>query len=180
MFALLFTVFFTNPDGLRAGVVDGLAYWLDQQPENRGGEPWYFYLAVLFGEGGPVLLLGAVGMVWTARHPTTQRLFLIWAFFVSLAIYSWASERFSWLVLHPLLPLILLAGIGVQALWVGRRRRMRLAAGGGRGPASPTRGWRGASPTPATAPTRATGSSPPSPPSTSSGWSTASRTSRRA
>jgi uncharacterized protein (TIGR03663 family) len=129
VFALLFTVFFTHPDGLRAGVVDGLDYWLSQQPENRGGEPWYFYLAVLFGEEWPVLLLGGVGMVWSLRHPTTQRLFLIWAFFGSLIIYSWASERFSWLVLHPLLPLILLAGIGVQALWVGRSRRLRIAAG---------------------------------------------------
>jgi uncharacterized protein (TIGR03663 family) len=129
VFAVLFTVFFTNPDGLRAGVVDGLHYWLGQQPHNRGGEPWYFYLAVLFGEEWPVLLLGGVGIVWSLRHPDTKRLFLIWAFVCSLAVYSWASERFAWLVLHPLLPLTLLAGIGVQALWTGRARALRIAAG---------------------------------------------------
>jgi predicted membrane-bound mannosyltransferase len=38
----------------------------------------------------------------------------------SLAVYSWASERMPWLVLHPLLPLALLAGIGAQTLWSGR------------------------------------------------------------
>jgi predicted membrane-bound mannosyltransferase len=37
-------------------------------------------------------------------------------------VYSWAGERFEWLVLHPLLPLVLLAGIGVQAIWEARRR----------------------------------------------------------
>ena len=30
----------------------------------------------------------------------------------SLIVYSWASERMPWLILHPLLPLVLLAGIG--------------------------------------------------------------------
>jgi predicted membrane-bound mannosyltransferase len=48
--------------------------------------------------------------------------FLVWAFFVSLVVYSWAGEKFAWLVLHPLLPLILLAGVGVQALWETPRR----------------------------------------------------------
>ncbi|MEA2296569.1 MAG: hypothetical protein QOE86_4208 [Solirubrobacteraceae bacterium] len=129
VFAVLFTVFLTQPGGLWAGIHDGLDYWLNQQPQNRGGEPWYFYLAVLFGEEWPVLLLGGVGIVYSLRHPTTFRLFLIWDFVVSLAVYSWASERFAWLAMHPLLPLILLAGIGVQALVVGRARIQQLAAG---------------------------------------------------
>jgi len=37
-------------------------------------------------------------------------------------VYSWAGEKFAWLVLHPLLPLLLLAGIGVQAIWETRHR----------------------------------------------------------
>jgi predicted membrane-bound mannosyltransferase len=63
--------------------------------------------------------------VWTIRHPTTVRLFLVWMFVLSLAVYSWASERFAWLVMHPLLPLVLLAGLGVQAIWLERRRALR-------------------------------------------------------
>jgi predicted membrane-bound mannosyltransferase len=61
-----------------------------------------------------------VGTVLAFRQPTVLRAFLVWAFALSLAIYSWAGEKFSWLVLHPLLPLILLAGIGVQWLWESR------------------------------------------------------------
>ena len=46
--------------------------------------------------------------------------FLLWDFFLSLAVYSWAGEKFAWLVLHPLLPVVLLAGVGVQAIWQAR------------------------------------------------------------
>ena len=121
VFTLLFTVFLTNPPGLWDGLYESLAYWLGQQPVGRGGEPWYFYIVVLFAHEWPVLLLGVVGAFAVARRPTLIGLFLIWAFALSLAVYSWASEKFAWLVLHPLLPLIFLAGIGVQALWRARR-----------------------------------------------------------
>jgi uncharacterized protein (TIGR03663 family) len=122
VFTLLFTTFLTHPAGLWAGIYDGLAYWLGQQPVGRGGEPWFYYLVVLFAEEWPSLLLGGIGMVVALRRPTLLRAFLVWAFGLSLAVYSWASEKFAWLVLHPLLPLILLAGIGLQAMWASRDR----------------------------------------------------------
>jgi predicted membrane-bound mannosyltransferase len=79
---------------------------------------------VLFGEEWPVLLLGGVGVYVAFRQPTVLRAFLVWGFALSLAIYSWAGEKFAWLVLHPLLPLVLLAGIGAQALWEARGTRL--------------------------------------------------------
>ena len=127
VFALLFTVFLTKPEGLWDGIYEGLNYWLGQQDVGRGGEPWYFYIAVLVGEEWPMLILGGIGIVWVIRHPSTVRLFLIWMFAMSLAVYSWASERFAWLAMHPLLPLILLAGMGVQVIWNERRVALRAA-----------------------------------------------------
>jgi uncharacterized protein (TIGR03663 family) len=121
VYTLLFTTFLTNPDGVR-GLYTGLDYWLGQHEVGRGGEAWNFYLVVLFGVEWPVLLLGAVGAVAAVRRPTLLRVFLIWGFLVSLIVYSWAGEKFAWLVLHPLLPLLLLAGIGVQAIWSARGR----------------------------------------------------------
>ena len=121
VYTLLFTTFLTNPDGVR-GLYTGLDYWLGQHEVGRGGESWSFYLVVLFGVEWPVLLLGAVGAVVSFRRPTLLRLFLIWGFVLSLVVYSWAGEKFAWLVLHPLLPLLLLAGVGVQAIWETRRR----------------------------------------------------------
>jgi uncharacterized protein (TIGR03663 family) len=121
VYTLLFTTFLTNPDGVR-GLYTGLDYWLGQHEVGRGGEAWYFYLVVLFGVEWPMLVLGAVGAVVSLRRPTLLRLFLIWGFLLSLIIYSWAGEKFAWLVLHPLLPLVMLAGIAVQAIWSSRRR----------------------------------------------------------
>ena len=121
VFTLMFTVFLTNPGGLIDGLYDSLAYWLGQHEVGRGGEKPYFYLVVLFSTEWPVLLLGLLGAVLAFRQPTVLRAFLVWAFALSLGIYSWAGEKFSWLVLHPLLPLILLAGLGVQWLWESRR-----------------------------------------------------------
>ena len=119
---MLFTTFLTHPAGLWDGIYEGLHYWLNQQPVARGGEPWFFYLVVLFGVEWPALVLGGVGAVAALRHPTPLRLFLVWAFVLSLAVYSWASEKFAWLVMHPLLPLLLLAGLGVQEIWGARSR----------------------------------------------------------
>jgi uncharacterized protein (TIGR03663 family) len=120
VYTLTFTTFFTHPKGIY-GLWTGLDYWLGQHGVGRGGEPEYFYTVVLFAEEWPMLLLGAIGAVAAFRRPTLLKLFLIWAFIVSLAVYSWAGEKFSWLVLHPLLPLILLAGIGLQSIWQSRR-----------------------------------------------------------
>jgi uncharacterized protein (TIGR03663 family) len=128
VFTILFTVFLTHPPGLWDGIHDGLKYWLSQQHVGRGGEPWYFYLAVLAAHEWPVVLLAAVGVFAVIRKPTLIGVFLIWAFLISLAVYSWASERFAWLVMHPLLPLILLAGIGVQLLFTARPKALRIAA----------------------------------------------------
>jgi uncharacterized protein (TIGR03663 family) len=121
VYTVTFTTFLTHPEGVQ-GLYTGLDYWLGQHSVRRGGESDVFYLVVLAGVEWPALLLGAIGTVATIRRPTLLRVFLVWAFLLSLLVYSWAGEKFAWLVLHPLLPLLLLAGVGVQALWDARRR----------------------------------------------------------
>src|SRR5215831_8484805 len=41
----------------------------------------------------------------------------------SLGIYAWAREKVPWLTVHPLLPLTILAGVGLANLWENRRKR---------------------------------------------------------
>jgi uncharacterized protein (TIGR03663 family) len=120
IFTLFYTSFLMHPGGLWDGLYTGPKYWLDQQPVHRGGEPRGFYLVVLFGEEWPALLFGTIGAVVAIRRRSLFGYFLIWDFLLSLAVYSWASEKFAWLVMHPLLPLLLLSGIGLQAIWQTR------------------------------------------------------------
>ena len=119
VYTLTFTTFLTHPSGIY-GLWTGLDYWLGQHGVGRGGESRVFYSVLLFAHEWPVLVLGIVGAVLAFRRPTLLRLFLVWAFVLSLIVYSWAGEKFAWLVLHPLLPLILLAGVGLQEIWASR------------------------------------------------------------
>jgi uncharacterized protein (TIGR03663 family) len=123
VFTVLFTTFLFEPQGLRTGLYESIEYWLSQQPVNRGSQPWFYYLVVLPAYELPIFLLAALGGVVALRRPTLFRLFLVWHAVLSLAVYSWASERMPWLTLHVLLPLVLLAGIGAQELWQLPRSR---------------------------------------------------------
>lgn len=125
VFAMLFTTFLTKPGGLQGGLIDSVRYWLSQQPVGRGGQPPYYYFVLLPAYELPTLVLGAVGAVVALRRRSLLGLYLVWAAVLNLALYSWASEKMPWLLLHSLLPIILLAGIGFQALW---RNRSRLGA----------------------------------------------------
>jgi uncharacterized protein (TIGR03663 family) len=48
--------------------------------------------------------------------------FCAWWALLALVIYSWAGEKMPWLIVHPVLPLVLLAGIAVERLTPGLRR----------------------------------------------------------
>jgi uncharacterized protein (TIGR03663 family) len=128
VFTLLFSTFLFHPEGLRDGVVKSLQYWLSQQPVQRGTQPWFYYLVVIPAYEWPVVILGALGVAAVVRRPTPVGAFLIWAFLLSLAVYTWAGEKMPWLTLHILLPLIFLAGIGFQAAWQRRRQLTGIAA----------------------------------------------------
>jgi len=121
IFAFFFTTAFTWPRGLQAGVVKGLQYWLAQQPVARGGEPWWFYVSLLLPYEPLEIGLAIAGVVVALRRRARFELFLVWWAALSMIIYSWAGEKMPWLILHPLLPLVLLAGVAIQALVTARR-----------------------------------------------------------
>lgn len=120
VFTLLFTTFLTHPGGLYDGVVTGLEYWLGQHDVRRGNEPFEFYTWIITTIEWPMLILGVIGAISLWKRRSIFSAFLIWMFVVSMIVYSWAGEKFAWLVLHPLLPLVLLAGVGLQAIWQAR------------------------------------------------------------
>ncbi len=60
----LFTTLFTNGQGIGTGVVGQLGYWLSQQGVKRGGQPWYYYLALFPLYEFLPILLGMGGAIW--------------------------------------------------------------------------------------------------------------------
>ncbi len=116
-FAVILTSGFRYPAGLESGALDGLRYWWGQHDVRRGGQPWFFHLAVW---GAYEWLL--VGLAVVGTIVVVHRRSLVGAWFASMAVtqavlYSWAGEKFAWLSVHPLVPAVLLAGIGAESLW---------------------------------------------------------------
>jgi uncharacterized protein (TIGR03663 family) len=137
IYALLFTTFFTNPLGLGTGIFGSISYWLAQQEVQRGGQPWYYYLLLLPMYEFVPLLFSVIATVYylfrglrsrprvevTEGDETLQvdgsgeersearflAFLLLWNI-STLFSYSWAGEKMPWLVVHPALPMIILAG----------------------------------------------------------------------
>jgi uncharacterized protein (TIGR03663 family) len=120
-FEAYFTVWFTNGEDWTAGVTDALRHWNEQQDVNRGGQPWYYYLYLLPVYEWLFLGLAFVGSLRVWRRRDFLGSLLVWLAFSSVVIYSYAGERMPWLALHMLLPVLLLAGMGVQVIWNRRR-----------------------------------------------------------
>lgn len=117
IFLVLFTVLFTNvANGIGDGIWQGLYYWLEQQQVARGGQPWYYYLMLipLYEQIGVVF--GLVGLVRCLVRPSRFRLFLVYWFVGNLLIYSWAAEKMPWLSIHIVMPMLLLAALGLEPL----------------------------------------------------------------
>jgi uncharacterized protein (TIGR03663 family) len=115
IFLVLYTALFTNIiQGIGDGIWQGLYYWLQQQQVDRGGEPWYYYLLLipLYEQIGVVF--GLIGLGRSLLRPTRFRLFLVVWFLGSLFLYSWAAEKMPWLMIHIVVPMLLLAALGLE------------------------------------------------------------------
>ena len=43
VYIFFYTSMFTNGSGFFSGIIGSLGYWLNQQGEQRGGQPWYYF-----------------------------------------------------------------------------------------------------------------------------------------
>ncbi len=106
-------------EGIGRGIWQGLYYWIQQQKVARGGQPIYYYFFIIPLYEQIAVVFGLIGIVYALARPTRFRLFLVWWFVASVAIYSWAGEKMPWLTIHMLLPLMLLAGLAIA--WAVRQ-----------------------------------------------------------
>lgn len=126
-FGLIFTVFGTRPGDFIGGFTDGVEYWIDERDNNRGSEPWTYYIRAVPIYEWFFIGLALIGgrRAWRTRSFVGG--FLAFAAIFSFVLHSWAGERMPWLIVHPVLPMLLLAGLGVAEI-VENRRRVGFAA----------------------------------------------------
>jgi uncharacterized protein (TIGR03663 family) len=111
------------------GLTGGLLYWQAQQPVARGGQPWFYYLFVIPLYEWLVVLFGIVGAVYIAlKRRNLSTMLILWWTGASFLIYGWTSEKMPWNALHLVVPLAVLAAIGLVVSIVHTRRWLRYVA----------------------------------------------------
>lgn len=116
VFMVIFTAGFRYAAGLQSGLTDGLRYWWSQHDVGRGSQPWFFHLSIYVAYEWLLIGVAAVGAAVAIRRRSLPGLWFLWMAVAQVALYSWAGEKFAWLAMHPLLPTVLLAGLGAQAI----------------------------------------------------------------
>ena len=99
------------------------AYWQRGAGGGMHAHPWYSYLQWLAITEAPILMLAGLGL--RARNPAAR--FLILYALLLAALYSAIPYKTPWCAVSMLYALVLVAGLGVDAL----RGRWRLVAAGG-------------------------------------------------
>jgi uncharacterized protein (TIGR03663 family) len=125
IWALMYSAFGKYPGDWLA-IPKAVKYWMGQHTIARIQGPWYYYFPQLFYYE-TAFLFAAVFAFRKRRTDPFFRFLVFWTI-GSLVIYGWAREKVPWLTVHPLLPITILAAIGLADLWRDRgERRPRIA-----------------------------------------------------
>ena len=115
------------------GIFGGLGYWIAQTPVARGGQPWYYYLLIIPLYEWTVVLFGLIGGVYLLlrqRASFFAMLILYWNV-ATLGIYCWTTEKMPWNSVHVVIPLAVLAAIGIARGIADMRPTVRYLTIGG-------------------------------------------------
>lgn len=139
-YVFFYTTAFSNLPGVATGIVGSFGYWLAQQEVQRGGQPWYYYIAIQIPFYEYLALLGVTiasgfGVKelvdrFRKRRSTAELMedesadivdepletkfnaigFLGFWALISALFFTYAGERMPWLTTHIALPMILISG----------------------------------------------------------------------
>jgi|GEM_PF-280261 predicted membrane-bound mannosyltransferase len=130
LFILMYTTFFTNMVGIGSGVWQSLGYWVVQQGEARGGQPWYYYFVVTTVYEFLPFVLAIVASVYYVRKRDKFGLFLVYWVWMTFLLYTVASEKMPWLLVNITLPMIVLSGKFLNDLIVQLEWKPLIRSGG--------------------------------------------------
>ena len=116
LYVLFYTSFFTNNKGL-SDSLQTFAIWAKTGNEAHAHPPTQ-YVVWLFTQESPLLFLGAIGAAITVLRPKNSfALFCaLWSFGL-IAAYSLIAYKTPWLMLNFIVPLALVAGYALQAIY---------------------------------------------------------------
>ena len=130
LFILMYTSFLTNSFGIGSGVWQSLGYWVVQQGEGRGSQPFYYYTVITTLYEFLPLLLSIVGSVYYLRKRDRFGLFLVYWVWTTFLLYTLASEKMPWLLVNITLPMIVLSGKFLNDIIAGVEWRRVSIVGG--------------------------------------------------
>ncbi len=105
---LLYTTFLTNFAGVKSGIWQSLGYWIVQQGEARGNQPWYYYFLLTSIYEFLPLLLGIAAAIYYLRRRDRFGVFLAFWSLMTFTLYTIASEKMPWLLVNITLPFIIM------------------------------------------------------------------------
>jgi len=107
---LFHTTFFDNINGVGSGLWQSLGYWVVQQGESRGNQPSYYYLLIIMLYEFLPLSVSIAAVIYYFKKKDAFAKFLIFWSLATFLIYTIASEKMPWLLVHITLPMIVLSG----------------------------------------------------------------------
>jgi uncharacterized protein (TIGR03663 family) len=127
LYLLFYSSFSRNPNGIWDSL-QTFAVWT-KTGKTAHVHPPYMYVVWLARQEAPILFLAAIGAVIAGLKPKNSlALFCaLWAFGL-IAAYSLIPYKTPWLVLNFIIPLALIAGYAIQAIYEMDRGQLRLVS----------------------------------------------------
>ncbi len=129
IYACLYSSFFSNLPGILDGISKMVGYWSGQQLHPRLPGPFYYYIPRLIFHEPVIFLAFPAFLYYSVKKGRALDVFLAFYTVSSFTVYSFAQEKVPWLLMHPLLPMTLLAGRYFQILMDKRRLNEGLLVG---------------------------------------------------
>ncbi len=105
LFVLLFSNFFTHPQGIATGIWQSLGYWIAQHDVQRGNQPWYYYFMMSsVYEFLPWLISIGTVFYYALRKPGLFLVLLVaWAVFAAVVAVVFGTVSPHWIIASALL-----------------------------------------------------------------------------
>ena len=115
IYSFVFSTMFTDPWDVVNGVTQGAAFWVQRSTTWEGHfKPFYYYYDLLTHYEQAVLFLSVAVVLFSFRN-SFARWCALWAF-ATWFIFSMIPYKTPWLDPHFILPMALVAGIGIDIL----------------------------------------------------------------